>query len=97
MSVVKDIAAIAKGLSITFREMFKPTVVENYPDGKGPLKGAVFQERFRGVHVLQRSEEHTSELQSHLKIVCRPLLEKKNTSKKFTKVAVYGDIGVSEK
>ena len=56
MSVVKDIAAIAKGLSITFREMFAPTVVENYPDGKGPLKGAQFQERFRGVHVLQRDE-----------------------------------------
>src|SRR5207237_7923466 len=26
-----------------------------------------------------RSEEHTSELQSHLKLVCRLLLEKKNT------------------
>src|SRR5260370_32161043 len=30
-------------------------------------------------HVLvKRSEEHTSELQSHLNIVCRLLLEKKN-------------------
>src|SRR5260370_13031060 len=28
---------------------------------------------------LWRSEEHTSELQSHLNIVCRLLLEKKNT------------------
>jgi len=56
MAIIKDIAGIAKGMSITFREMFKPTVVENYPDGKGPLKGAVFQERFRGVHVLQRDE-----------------------------------------
>src|SRR5260370_4049567 len=27
---------------------------------------------------LQRSEEHTSELQSHLNLVCRLLLEKKN-------------------
>src|SRR5690242_21117790 len=27
--------------------------------------------------VLQRSEEHTSELQSHVKLVCRLLLEKK--------------------
>src|SRR5260370_29566635 len=27
-----------------------------------------------------RSEEHTSELQSHLNLVCRLLLEKKNTS-----------------
>src|SRR5712691_2830528 len=56
MAIIKDIAGIAKGMSITFREKFKPTVVENYPDGKGPLKGAVFQERVRGVHVLQRDE-----------------------------------------
>ena len=56
MAILKDIAAIAKGMSITFGEMFKPTLVENYPDGKGPLRGAVFQERFRGVHVLQRDE-----------------------------------------
>src|SRR5690242_20869484 len=30
---------------------------------------------------LQRSEEHTSELQSHVNIVCRLLLEKKKTAK----------------
>src|SRR5260370_5636464 len=29
---------------------------------------------------LDRSEEHTSELQSHLNLVCRLLLEKKKTS-----------------
>src|SRR6185369_18071162 len=29
-----------------------------------------------------RSEEHTSELQSHLNLVCRLLLEKKKTTKK---------------
>src|SRR5213083_1112949 len=56
MSVIQNIAAIAKGMSITFREMFQPTVVENYPDGPGPLRGAKFQERYRGVHVLQRDE-----------------------------------------
>src|SRR5260370_8908375 len=28
----------------------------------------------------RRSEEHTSELQSHLNLVCRLLLEKKNTT-----------------
>ena len=44
-------------MSITFMEMFQPTTVENYPDGKGPLRGAVFQERFRGLHVLQRDED----------------------------------------
>jgi len=56
MPIIKDIAAIAKGMSITFREMLQPTVVENYPDGPGPLKGARFQERYRGMHVLQRDE-----------------------------------------
>src|SRR5260370_16864126 len=36
-----------------------------------------YAERLIGVHV--RSEEHTSELQSHLNLVCRLLLEKKKT------------------
>src|SRR5260370_11885259 len=31
-----------------------------------------------------RSEEHTSELQSHLNLVCRLLLEKKNTTPRTT-------------
>ena len=56
MPILENIAAIAKGMSITFKEMFQPTVVENYPDGPGPLRGAKLQERFRGVHVLQRDE-----------------------------------------
>jgi NADH-quinone oxidoreductase subunit I len=56
MSVIKNVGAIVQGMSITLREMFQPTIVENYPDGDGPTKGAVFQERFRGMHVLQRDE-----------------------------------------
>src|SRR5260370_25284976 len=36
---------------------------------------------------VDRSEEHTSELQSHLNIVCRLLLEKK---KKYTSAVIYG-------
>src|SRR5260370_15871762 len=35
--------------------------------------------RLRRHHPRQRSEEHTSELQSHLNLVCRLLLEKKKT------------------
>src|SRR5260370_23980299 len=35
--------------------------------------------RFEQKIVERRSEEHTSELQSHLNLVCRLLLEKKNT------------------
>ena len=56
MPVLKNIAAIAKGMSITFMEMFQPTTVENYPDGKDPLRGARIEARFRGAHVLQRDE-----------------------------------------
>src|SRR6202453_1016307 len=55
-SNVRNSAAIAKGMSITFGEMLEPSQVENYPDGKGPLRGAVFEQRFRGAHVLQRDE-----------------------------------------
>src|SRR2546429_3541899 len=36
----------------------------------------------------KRSEEHTSELQSRLHLVCRLLLEKKNTIKPRTKTKV---------
>src|SRR4051812_49895518 len=35
-----------------------------------------------------RSEEHTSELQSHVNLVCRLLLEKKKTKKKNTNYTV---------
>src|ERR1700722_13903619 len=56
MSIVRDAAAIAKGMSITLKQAFQPTEVENYPDGKGPMRGAIFQERFRGKHQLQRDE-----------------------------------------
>jgi NADH-quinone oxidoreductase subunit I len=45
MSIVRNIAAISKGMSITFGEMFKPVEVENYPDGPGPNRGAVLQLR----------------------------------------------------
>src|SRR5438477_8895517 len=35
----------------------------------------------RGLALLLRSEEHTSELQSHVNLVCRLLLEKKKMNK----------------
>ena len=35
--------------------------------------------------IIPRSEEHTSELQSHHELVCSPLLEKKNKQKKKKK------------
>jgi NADH-quinone oxidoreductase subunit I len=49
--VLGGAAAIAKGMSITFKEMMNPTITEDYPDA--PVN---FQERFRGKHELQRDE-----------------------------------------
>src|SRR5260370_42409989 len=51
--------------------------------GSRPLKaGCIFSRmdafnRLQRYHPTRRSEEHTSELQSHLNLVCRLLLEKK--------------------
>src|SRR5260370_32311957 len=39
----------------------------------------------------ERSEEHTSELQSHLNLVCRLLLEKKKNA--FNKIGLGPDVG----
>src|SRR6185369_17701784 len=45
----------------------------------GPIR-SVPAPRRGGAHGLARSEEHTSELQSHLNLVCRLLLEKKKSA-----------------
>src|SRR2546422_5143007 len=50
------------------------------PLGAGPLSITVPVEEFPPV-TLERSEEHTSELQSRLHLVCRLLLEKKKNKK----------------
>ena len=44
-------AAIAKGMSTTFKEMLNPTITDLYPDAP-----PIIQERYRGLHVLQRDE-----------------------------------------
>src|SRR5438034_3807656 len=46
-------------------------------DVRDLIHGCIFT---RGPKDLKRSEEHTSELQSHSDLVCRLLLEKKKTS-----------------
>ena len=49
--ILSGAAAIAKGMGVTFKEMLNPTLTELYPDAP-----PVFQERYRGLHVLQRDE-----------------------------------------
>src|SRR5260370_8729056 len=46
--------------------------------------------RVRRVARLTRSEEHTSELQSHLNLVCRLLLEKKKKILGHTRTSLLG-------
>src|SRR6266480_455383 len=40
-------------------------------------------------HHVARSEEHTSELQSHVNLVCRLLLEKKKKTRKIIKLIFF--------
>src|SRR2546429_3972237 len=47
-----------------------------------PLQSNGLRFGFR-LHRLHRSEEHTSELQSRLHLVCRLLLEKKNENRNY--------------
>ena len=54
-NILREIAdsavALAKGFSVTFKTMLRPTVTENYP--REPVH---FEDRYRGVHVLRRDE-----------------------------------------
>src|SRR5207247_9278476 len=54
-------------------------VCGNYPDGRNEKRWAPRCVRRRAFFVA-RSEEHTSELQSRVDLVCRLLLEKKKTN-----------------
>src|SRR2546422_5607514 len=58
-------------------------------DRHGPSRHAPVLDAARGDrdrrHALPRSEEHTSELQSRLHLVCRLLLEKKNDDSPFVR------------
>src|SRR5438270_1295710 len=56
-----------------FRERADAALKEHLPDGRCSLSAASARSR-------NRSEEHTSELQSQSNLVCRRLLEKKNVN-----------------
>lgn len=49
--IFKGAAAIVKGMSVTLGEMMNPIITDDYPDAP-----PVFQERYRGLHVLQRDD-----------------------------------------
>src|SRR5438477_2938371 len=54
------------------------TVYRGTLNGEFIINAKLVPDSATAVNVVLRSEEHTSELQSHVKLVCRLLLEKKN-------------------
>src|SRR5260370_27702269 len=76
----------AAGLGLRLDAMLQNAVQDGKREGCG-LAGAGLRDaddvtagKRKGNSVDLRSEEHTSELQSHLNLVCRLLLEKKKKS-----------------
>ncbi len=51
-SFVETAAALAAGFKVTWKTLFRPTVTENYPE-----EPPHFEQRYRGLHVLQRDEQ----------------------------------------
>src|SRR5256885_9231233 len=66
-------------------------------EGLARVKGSAGQGVGRRLHCevsAQRSEEHTSELQSPCNLVCRLLLEKKKTFSVFRRASIYTHPGL---
>src|SRR5260370_19287407 len=79
---VTTFEAVQKDASGTVQGTERAFPVDLRPDFRWPqleVAGKERDERRRSIGTERRSEEHTSELQSHLNIVCRLLLEKKKT------------------
>src|SRR3989449_3259673 len=81
-----------------YTTLFRSGYLLRHPQEAGGLEG---DRVFRGLPVLppERSEEHTSELQSRLHLVCRLLLEKKKKNESIksalTRMSkrMYADMG----
>ena len=56
MSIVRNVAGIAKGMSITLREMLRRPRSKITPTARAPPAERSCEQRFRGAHVLQRDE-----------------------------------------
>src|SRR5436190_12129748 len=76
-----------------YTTLFRSVLAREHPAGRPGQADDVARIRFpvarRAAPGCFRSEEHTSELQSHSDLVCRLLLEKKNTNGIITKHASH--------
>src|SRR5260370_15654977 len=71
--------ADAKRVAIVVRRHAKPARQALFTEGPHGVEPGYSEQEHDRAENERRSEEHTSELQSHLNLVCRLLLEKKNT------------------
>ena len=60
--LIHGISTLATGMKTSIKVYFRKKVTEQYPENRKELK---MFDRFRGTLAMPRSEEHTSELQSH--------------------------------
>src|SRR5437588_6597524 len=67
----------------------EPTTAIQPEAGMGVYFNHNVEQPSRDSRPRSRSEEHTSELQSHSDLVCRLLLEKKNKKKEYTTVDTH--------
>src|SRR5260370_16698175 len=78
---VQDIGPLARGMAARFAQKFGKELFAISPEAMAAVEAYSWPGNIRQLeNVIQqsvRSEEHTSELQSHLNLVCRLLLEKK--------------------
>src|SRR5438132_4292212 len=75
--------------SLELRQRYRLDVFVHNPDAHRSFIDDI--ERVAAIVFVEegRSEEHTSELQSHSDLVCRLLLEKKKRTANMTKTTVY--------
>src|SRR5690348_17913979 len=77
--IIRDLqATLGERLRIVYRHYPLSGIHPHAQDAAEAAEAAGAQGRFWEMHDLLRSEEHTSELQSPVHLVCRLLLEKKN-------------------
>src|SRR2546422_6108939 len=69
--------SLEAGLSVFAERGIEFATLDDIAQTAGFTKGAIYRQFPSKGDVVERSEEHTSELQSRLHLVCRLLLEKK--------------------
>src|SRR5687768_1795306 len=67
----------SESLAADLKTQIEEPITRNYGDMRIDIVGPVLSRVFNPQNAIARSEEHTSELQSRLHLVCRLLLEKK--------------------